>query len=195
MGVHNDALGVFSRFGLDGNQAIRTELQWLREQGCQVAGTTAHNSAPVYGAENFEMFQGLAFSNRRRCECEGKAVRLQQLDPLELGLLYEGNFPRPKAGADAQILETFFLFPPQDAIRTREWLRSYFCQNPTFDRDYEASIWLLAADSWMIATHGEAPELSWPVDLSQVIEYLEACAPASRVVFNIHPEYLFEAAY
>jgi len=195
VGLHNDALGVYYRFGFDGLQAVQTELDWLRQQGLQVLGTTAHNSAPVHGAENFEVFRGLAFADRGECVRDGRTVPLQGLVPQALGLMYEGNFPRPRPGADPAVLERFLAPPAPDAIRSRQWLESYFCRNPTFDRDYDASVWLLAADAWMIATHGQQPTLLWPVDLDRVLEFLDRCAPDSRVIFNIHPEYLFEPGY
>ena len=60
IGLHADPLAVFRR-GVDGFEALRTELAWLRDQGLNIRGSTAHGSAPTYGAENFEVFRGRKF--------------------------------------------------------------------------------------------------------------------------------------
>ncbi len=64
LGLHTDGLWVYQQCGLDGAQAIRSELAWLRSHGIRIFGTAAHNSAPLYGAENFEIFEGRAVLNR-----------------------------------------------------------------------------------------------------------------------------------
>ena len=54
VGLHNDALGIYLDHGIDGRMALETELAWIGKR-FRVLGTTAHNSANLYGAENFEI--------------------------------------------------------------------------------------------------------------------------------------------
>jgi hypothetical protein len=100
--LHTDGLGVYQQHGIDGAEALRMELEWLRSEGLDVVGTAAHNSASVYGAENYAIFkgrntklpEGVAFppeagKSGRRPRTEG--TPLEVLDEAELGLTYEAN--------------------------------------------------------------------------------------------------------
>jgi hypothetical protein len=102
--LHTDPLNLYQNMHLDGAQAVREELAWLREQGLTITGTVAHNSAPIYGIENFAIFKGknrkgLALGTRGQPGDElieeiwhdGKWAPLGVLDEAELGLTYEGN--------------------------------------------------------------------------------------------------------
>jgi hypothetical protein len=101
--LHTDPLHLYQNLQIDGAAAVRTELAWLRSEGLVVTGTVAHNSAPVYGVENFAIFRG---RNRRglgpdaaggsdelltEIVHDGKWAPLGVLDEAELGLEYEGN--------------------------------------------------------------------------------------------------------
>lgn len=83
---------------MDGSQGLRTELDWLRNQGLNIVGTAAHNSFRVYNAENFAVFKGRPLRSGQAPEdCPEIAVKdgnhcfLQELDELELALSYEAN--------------------------------------------------------------------------------------------------------
>ncbi len=102
--LHTDPLHLYQNMHLDGAQAVREEIAWLREQGLKITGTVAHNSAPIYGIENFAIFKGknrkgLALGSRGEpgdelvdeIMHEGKWAPLGVLDEHELGLAYEGN--------------------------------------------------------------------------------------------------------
>lgn len=102
--LHTDPLNLYQNMKLDGAQAVREEIAWLREQGLTITGTVAHNSAPIYGIENFAIFhgknrKGLALGTRGEpgdelldeIWHEGKWAPLGVLDEAELGLTYEGN--------------------------------------------------------------------------------------------------------
>ncbi|MEX2577559.1 MAG: hypothetical protein WD342_00765 [Verrucomicrobiales bacterium] len=98
IGLHTDGLHVYQGWGADGAAAVREEIEWLREAGLKIEGTTAHNSVGAYGACNYAIFKG-----RQKAlwdkpgECpdsmtfQGKTALLQQLDEKELGLRYECN--------------------------------------------------------------------------------------------------------
>lgn len=97
--LHTDPLMIYQTHGIDGAQALVTELEWLRSEGIVIRGTTAHNHRPVYGAENFEIFKGYARPGDLESgqplptfvEHNGRTAPLRVLDECALGLEYEGN--------------------------------------------------------------------------------------------------------
>lgn len=96
--LHTDPLLVYQTHGMDGAEALRVEIEWLRAQGLVVEGTTAHNSVSVYGAANFAIFKGRPQSflaDPADCPAEivhnGRWAPLGVLDERELGLKYEAN--------------------------------------------------------------------------------------------------------
>ncbi len=95
--LHTDPLLIYQTHGMDGAQAVVTEIEWMREQGIEIHGTVAHNSKPVYGAWNYEIFKGRYekgipdASALDHVVFEGKWTPLRVLDERELGLEYEGN--------------------------------------------------------------------------------------------------------
>jgi hypothetical protein len=96
--LHTDSLHVYQMQGRDGAAALTVEIDWLRKSGIDIVGTTAHNSASVYGAENFAIFRGRPRSFRpagaephAEIVHEGRWSPLGVLDERELGLQYEAN--------------------------------------------------------------------------------------------------------
>ena len=99
--LHNDGLGVYQDHGVDGAEAVRAEIGWLRDNGIELRGTVAHGSKAAYGAENFELFKGRVAKQARSDAPElqqpteyshhGAPAMLHVLDERELGLDYEGN--------------------------------------------------------------------------------------------------------
>lgn len=96
--VHTDPLLVYQSHGMDGAECLRVELDWLRAQGLEVEGTTAHNSVSVYGAANFAIFRGRPQSFLADpADCPGEVIHegrwapLGVLDEASLGLTYEAN--------------------------------------------------------------------------------------------------------
>jgi len=190
IGLHIDPLTVYFTFGVDGAQSVLTELSWLRGQGIDVKGALAHNSAPVFGAENFEIFSGLALDDRRHVTHEGVTVPLQSVGMDEAGLAYEGNFPLPPDENDRVLLGNYLGCIPQDALRRADWLSVYLQHNPVFSRPNDVSIWLLGADMWAIAESRPRKRFLFNVGHVELIEYLKRYAAPGRIVIVIHPEYL-----
>lgn len=96
--LHTDGLHVYQNQKRDGAEAIEAEIQWLRESGLDIVGTTAHNSRSIYGAENFAIFKGRperGGSKPGECPKEiihnGNKANLQVLCERSLGLHYEAN--------------------------------------------------------------------------------------------------------
>jgi peptidoglycan/xylan/chitin deacetylase (PgdA/CDA1 family) len=190
IGLHTDALGIYTRHGIDGAAAVKAEIAWLWEQGAKISGTSSHNSAPVYGAENFEIFKNRSLGGRDGLAVGKRRIPLGALDEKELGLTYEANYPVLPAQPDPAALSLYLVPPEQDAIRSRSWLEGYFLKNPVFRPGYDASVWLLGRDQWVIACHNGTQSLMWPADLKTVLEFLDECSDGMRIVFNIHPEYV-----
>jgi len=190
IGLHIDPLSLYCQFGIDGKQAVLKELNWLRSIGAEIVGTSAHNSAPVFGAENFEVFKGRAFDSRKKLIYKDKRIPLQTIDEAHAGLHYEANFPIPGRNSQHPKLYNLLAPPPPDAIRSRDWLQSYMIDNPMFERAYDVSIWPVGKDAWFFAKHSGQPQLFWPLSFDQMISRLETLGAGNRVIFNIHPEYV-----
>lgn len=96
MALHTDGMTLYQSHKIDGACGVRTELAWLREKGCSIKGTTAHNSFGVYGCNNYSIFRGrpLGMSTPggpKGVIHNGNWAPLQVLDEKELGLEYEAN--------------------------------------------------------------------------------------------------------
>jgi len=186
IGIHNDALGVIFEHGSDGFSAFETELAWLRSQDIKVTGTAAHNSPFVYGAECFEIFEGLAVADRKYIVWRGKMVPLQVLNMKKLGLDYEANHPAIKpvlVDANFKAITT----GQGDALRDPDWQKAYFLNHPVFERGYDYDAWLIGNDSWLLAGNGT---IHYPLGLNQLLAKLEKMPANSRIVISIHPIYV-----
>ncbi len=102
--LHTDPLELFQNLKINGAEAVVTEIEWLRSQGIRIVGSVAHNSAPIYGIENYAIFQGrnkhnIGLESKSEVESalleevihEGRWAPLGIIDEQQLGLQYEGN--------------------------------------------------------------------------------------------------------
>lgn len=102
--LHTDPLWLYQQLKIDGAQAVVEEIEWLRSQGLRIVGTVAHNSAPIYGIENYAIFRGrnrhnIGFGTTpdqgseliNEIVHEGRWAPLGIIDESALGLTYEGN--------------------------------------------------------------------------------------------------------
>lgn len=191
IGLHTDPLLLYCAHKIDGAQAVKAEIKWLRSLGTKISGTVAHNSAPVFGAENFEVFVKKASAGRKAFSYKGKAFPLQRLNEKKLLLTYEGNYPILPARLDASKVAAYIDVAHQpDCVRKADWQRFYFLDNPFFARRYEVDIWLLAQDKWLIANRSRGGELLWPVNTQEMLEYLDGLDHKTRIVISVHPEYV-----
>jgi hypothetical protein len=190
LGIHADPLHFYCNHGIDGIAALRGELEWLRSLGANIKGTVAHNSAVVYGAENFEIFKGKAVADRSQLKFDKLTIPLQSIEERELGLNYEGNYPLLPDMLEPDRVDEYVRLSHGDGVRKKAWLELYFLSNPYFDRQYDIDIWLLGEDAWVIAIRGESRRLLWPVSTIDMIAMLNDFEPGVRVVMNIHPEYV-----
>jgi hypothetical protein len=191
IGVHNDALKVYLDWGKDGARALETEIAWLRSLGARVRGTVAHNSGPVYRAENFEIFSGRALWNRPLEDRHGRPLPLGGLVESDLGLAYEGTFATRKSRFDRGAAERFFNDKEAATVRSEAWMRSYLLENPALDWAIDCQFWLVGKDSWVAAGRFANETLfEWQVGLDRVGQLVARLPAGSRTVFVVHPEYV-----
>ncbi len=189
LGLHNDALGVYTLYGRDGIQALRTEIAWLRSYGVRIRGTVAHNSGPVYGAENYEIFSGLTLWPRTVVTGDHRQLPLGRLNPDKEGLMYEGTFARPKLQIDARAASEFFADRATANIQSESWMKRYLLENPSCDWGIDYHFWLLGKDRWVIAGRYRGDtKFEWDVDMHGVARSIAELPEGSRSVLLIHPE-------
>lgn len=193
IGLHTDGLWVYQRWQADGAQAIAAELAWLRGAGLRIAGTAAHNSAPVYGAENFELFAGR--SVRRACTApDGSGTPLQVLDERGLGLEYEANAPELESDGLSR-LEAWMRLDPADPVRDEQWMRTYLVEHPICRWGADYNFWLIGADRWAIGGHRlRNGAFAWDATLDDVVRFMAGLPRGARMVVHIHPLYIDFAA-
>ena len=190
VGLHNDALWVYQQHGVDGAEAVTEELEWLRSEGLHVVGTAAHNSAPLYGAENFEIWKGRAALDRTTLPFQDRSIPLQTLDEGALGLSYEANYPSPTR-KETSLLKAYLAGSPEDAVRDPQWMRTYLVDNPHTRWGADFNVWLIGQDRWVIAgRRWWRSRFVWDATIADVQTFLERLTAPCRVVIHIHPVYI-----
>jgi peptidoglycan/xylan/chitin deacetylase (PgdA/CDA1 family) len=189
IGLHTDGLWVYQRWQADGSQAIAEELAWLRSAGLSITGTAAHNSAPVYGAENFELFRGRSF--RQFCSAPNGAIApLQVLGEAALGLHYEANAPEMEP-FEAACLGAWMAMDPADPVRDQRWMRTYLVDHPVCRWGADYNLWLVGRDRWAVGGHrARNAAFMWDACLDDVVRFIRQVPPRTRVVFHVHPLYI-----
>lgn len=190
IGLHNDALGVYTNYGLDGALALERELAYLRSLGAVIRGTVGHNSIPVYGAENAEIFATRKLW-KRTANAPGLVLdRLGVLDEKTMELSYEGTFSKAKKDCNPHEAEVFAEGLENAAIRSESWMRRYLVENPTLDWEPDVQIWVIGRDEWVIGgKQGEKTIWEWMVSLDSMLQTIEQFPPGLRCLLVLHPEY------
>ena len=190
LGLHNDAFGVCKFHGKDGAESIRQELVWLRSLGAVIRGTVAHNSAPVYGAENYEVFSERVLWQREVKSPIGKVLPLGKLSEKQLGLSYEGTFAVPKRDLETEKVALFLRNSKDANPRSETWMRRYLLENPCCDWAIDYQFWLIGKDKWVAAGGERSKELfEWEIDLDAMLDLIRELPNDTRSVLVIHPEY------
>jgi hypothetical protein len=191
IGLHVDGLEVYLRHGIDGAAATREELEWLRSCRLTIRGTTGHNVAAVYGAENFELFAGRSVGGRRTAAKDGTLLPLGVLDEAALGLDYEGSGGRPPTIEDRRARTAYLAgLPKGDFLRNPDWMRTYLVNSPYCKWDYDWNIWILGKDTWVIGGRPERPDnYKFGVTWDDVREFVSGRPAAETVLFTLHAIY------
>lgn len=192
VGLHTDALTIYRDWGIDGASAILTEIEWLRSEGLRISGTAAHNCAPVYGAENFEIFDNRVIGNRNHTVSDWSCLPLGVLNEEELSLKYEANAATPsdRIGTEAQA-EYLSGLPCADFNRNATWMRKYLLENPHNSWGSDFSIWHLGGGFWVISGKNHTGEsvFRFGVSQEQVIGFISDLDLSLSVVLVLHPAY------
>lgn len=190
LGVHNDCLHIFEKHNLNGAQALVTEIAWLRAVGANIRGTVAHNSGPIYGAENFEIFSHLKLWSRPLLTNNGKHIPLGCLSANELHLDYEGTFSVPKREIDRALASHFFANPSISDVRSPTWMGAYLLDNPACDSKIDFQFWLVNNNCWVIAGRYEDRRIfEFGVPISKMLSVLVELPKGSKSIMVLHPEY------
>lgn len=191
VGMHIDPLNVYAEQVMDGSQAVTTELAYLRNLGARICGVVAHNSIPVYGAENFEIFAGKTVWQRRKIKVKNSRwIPLGVLDAATCGIDYEGNFatpisrtPSPEANAwlDATLKPA--------AANSDEWMRTYLLENPCYRREYEVCVWHHGGGKWSVAGHipGREPVWCWKISQAEMLDVVRGMPAGITIAMVMHP--------
>ncbi len=191
IGLHNDVLGAHLVPGIDGAQALVTELNWLRSLGAQIKGTVGHNSAPTYGAENSEVFQGRRLWPRDARSPDGQPLPLESLCEHDLDLRYEGTFAMAKAAPETEHAAAFCAAREAASLRSESWMRQYLLDNPCCDWKVDFQFWLIGRDEWVAAGRFDGETMfEWKIGRDRLIQLARELPEGSRSVLVIHPVYV-----
>lgn len=180
IGLHNDVWGLQDR-GLDPEKSLRSSLRWLRSLGMPIRGSVSHNTAWLYGVENFQVFTDFDFVDRVPDR------RRPVADMASFGLEYEANFPEPHAARPA--FSRLEHHERSSRVLSEEFMRLYLMEHPWFRRGYEYEIWAIGPDEWVIADYARR-DFRYAVPSTSVLDHLGSRArQRSTGVLVLHPEY------
>lgn len=188
-GLHIDPLQFGTTYGVDGIAALRSELEFVRSLGITVETVTAHNSAPAYGAENFEVFSDYAVRGAPTPKAAG--LPLGRLSLAELGLKCDGNYPVARADYDDAKFSAWVAGYPEHPIENEVWMRTNILDNPGFAHAYDYELWHLGPDRWVIGGKS-GPNRSvwlWMISYGEMRRWLAHLPLGAKLVFVLHPEY------
>ncbi len=195
VGLHIDPLAVYFEHEIDGLQAVKTEIEWIRSLGVPVHGAAAHNSYPVYGAENFEIFREFVTGRRLWIKHDRVRCPLGTVGLRDLALAYEANYPQPipvqrrwLAGLRGR---KWKRDSRPDAVNDSNWMRTYLLDNPAYDRGFGMRIWYHGPNQWTVADASPttASPWRWKVGLGAMLDSLASANPGTTAVLHLHPIY------
>lgn len=191
IGIHNDVMGVEQHYGVDGAASITAELTWLRALGADIRGTVAHNSMPLYGAENYEVFANrVLMSADAPIDPRRATLPIGRLQESELNLQYEGTFARPREDVDLDAVREF-LNADDASVRSPSWMRTYLLDNPYCEWEADSQLWLTGTDEWVLASRFGSQEIfESGITQDRAIEALSQLPKGSRTLILIHPVYV-----
>lgn len=189
-GLHVDPYFFYQEHGVDGAQAVCTELAWLRSQSLEISGVTGHNCASTYGVESVEIFDRWAIRPGTWFARGYQYAPVRVLSSTELGIEYEGGGLREALLGDPDDLP-FVNDPPKGYfLRDPRWLRLYLLDNGYARWGYDWNIWVIGRDLWVIAGRdGTRPKFEFGVRLPRVLEFLRGLPLTDRVAVTLHPCY------
>jgi hypothetical protein len=190
LGLHNDALGVCKLLGKDGAQAVLDEIYWLRQLGATIRGTVAHNSGPVYQAENYEVFRERCHWRRTTHLTNGLRLPLGSLSEKEIGLTYEGTFSATKQSIDLAGSDKFLRDLKNADVRSPAWMKAWLLENPYRNFTLDFQFWLVGKDQWFFSgRHDGKDYFQHDLKLGDVIQTFRSLPLGTKTLIVLHPEY------
>jgi len=176
LGLHIDPLGTIGEFRVDGIDAMRAELNYLRHLGLAVSGVCAHNSQSVYNVDNKDVFAGQNASGENSVVTEfGCRVELGALALVDWGIDYVADFNRTVAYVP---LTKPYISPFSFRVD----------RVPVYEFDYDVGFSIISNGMWEVncaddkLNAGHIPHV-------ELISHLESLPLGTKILFNIHPEY------
>jgi hypothetical protein len=184
IGIHNDILGALKFFNTNGAEHFKSELEWMRSLGAKITGTTAHNSALTYKADNFEAFNEYKLYDK---EYE-YACLIGKLSAAELGIEYEATFAKAKENPDFNLINDYFDNTENAGLLNEQWMNTLLVNNPYLDWTVDYQVWIIGRDKWVFA--GTNDKLfEYGVPLKRIIELLKTLEVDKKILFVLHPVY------
>ena len=149
---------VYIQYKGDGTKEVENKIKWLRDF-VPVTTVRAHNSYPVYGAENFEIFKEISYNNRISIKYKNQLIPLSCISLKTLGVK-EINFPIIKQGTN-----------PTSSFERLECFKETVFKNKIFKHGYNINIWCTGNDEWLISDYEE--DYFEIVTFKNVINYLD----------------------
>ncbi|CAN1593494.1 hypothetical protein MCEME20_00216 [Candidatus Pelagibacterales bacterium] len=197
VGLHNDSLYLANKLRVSAFDILSEELRYLRGMGLTIDGTSAHNSFPSHGAENFEVFKELQtfvadfYSKEQLSKITTLRSKYQisTVSMCDLGLKYEANFPiSPKHRSKNNI--EFFL-SCSTGILDKQWMDIYLNHHPSLERSYGADIWIMGKNKWVISDR-DINFYNHGCEIRHVKDYLQLPKKAKKLIITLHPEYFIQ---
>ncbi len=189
IGIHNDILGCYFHHKVNGLQAFKAELEWMRGCGAKITGTTAHNTFLSYDAENYEIFkEHLLFKRNWRTRHKS---HLAQISKKDVGLEYEGTFGIAKQHYNMKEIKKYKKLYSSAGLCSNEWTSKFLLDNPVNDWSVDYQVWLVGKNKWIFSGNiGRDNFFEFEISLVRVIEIIKnKIKKNSKILFVLHPEY------
>ena len=183
VGIHNDIYGLI-KSGHNGIRFLKQEINWLNKKNYNIISSSAHNSAYVYGAENFQIFKEFSNSINKKFFLKNYNLKTGMMSQKSLGLTFEANFP--EINLKKKELRKYFK-KRNDPIRNKIWLTNHFLKNPIYTSRYDVDIWVTGKNSWFIADR-KSRKIYFNKNINEIINFFKT-EKEKKIVLNLHPEY------
>ncbi|MGH1371019.1 MAG: sulfotransferase [Cellvibrionaceae bacterium] len=189
IGFHADPYFFYTEHFVDGSQAVVAEIDWLRAQGLIIESVTGHNAAPFNGAESIEIFEEYAVDDSLWVEHNFVYVPKAILSASKLGLKFDGS-KIEKAESSLHYQE--YMRGPSGSyvIQNKTWMKLYLQSGGYCNWGWDFNIWLLGADSWVIAGCKPGSIFHYNISTQRVCEFMGTVDSNDDICITLHPLYV-----
>ena len=191
IGFHVDAYSLYLNHGINGVEAVETEIQWLADSGIPIRSVTGHNAAPFSGAENLEIFKEYALDKQPWTVKNHVYLPKSRLSTVDLGIVFDGSqlmSPLPCC----QVNKNEFLgsSPIGYVVQNKNWMKLYLQDGGYCSWGWDYNIWLIGADEWLIASGRDFEVYEHGVSTEKVISFILKLDQKTKISIVVHPLYL-----